>query len=146
MIRRAVINDIDSILSIERVSYDTPWNRDHFEFEIYNEHAVFLIYEEAGKVAGYIVGWSLSGEVDIANIAVDINFRQCGIAKKLIEDFFACIAKPFSVFLEVREDNVAAKKLYEKFGFSIYGKRKDYYGAGKNALLMRLYVEEVKYD
>jgi len=40
------------------------------------------------------------------------------------------------VFLEVEHDNVPAIALYEKYGFVRYGYRRDYYGQGKDAVLM----------
>ena len=40
--------------------------------------------------------------------------------------------------LEVRESNVPAIKLYEKFGFEVCGIRKKYYDNVENAVLMRI--------
>jgi RimJ/RimL family protein N-acetyltransferase len=52
--------------------------------------------------------------------------------------------------LEVRKSNVAAIKLYEKFGFEVDGERKKYYrDNGEAALLMscflksKIYYEEI---
>ena len=42
------------------------------------------------------------------------------------------------LFLEVEHDNGPAIALYEKFGFAGYGYRRDYYGKGKDAVLMSL--------
>jgi ribosomal-protein-alanine N-acetyltransferase len=41
------------------------------------------------------------------------------------------------MLLEVRADNIAAISLYESFGFVINGRRRDYYGAGQDAVLMQ---------
>jgi len=39
--------------------------------------------------------------------------------------------------LEVKDTNIAAQKLYEKFGFSVKGRRKNYYQQdGHDALIM----------
>jgi len=40
--------------------------------------------------------------------------------------------------LEVRADNTAARALYEALGFGQVGRRRDYYGRGRDAVLMAL--------
>jgi ribosomal-protein-alanine N-acetyltransferase len=44
------------------------------------------------------------------------------------------------VYLEVRADNRPALGLYERFGFTPLGRRRDYYGFGLDALTMRLVI------
>jgi ribosomal-protein-alanine N-acetyltransferase len=52
----------------------------------------------------------------------------------------------FSIFLEVRPSNVAGVALYEGRGFSVIGRRRNYYSAAggkEDALVMRLDLQEL---
>jgi len=46
------------------------------------------------------------------------------------------------MFLEVAADNVAAIGLYELNGFEVTSRRRDYYAAGLDAILMRRSLED----
>ena len=83
--------------------------------------------------AGTPVGFSLcrqaAGEAELLLVGVDPAFRQCGIGAMLVaaaqRDAYAYGA--LALFLEVRDGNHAARLLYEKAGFRVVGRRRDYY-------------------
>ena len=80
-------------------------------------------------------------EVNIMNIVVRKNRRKEGIGSKLLSEIFE-IAKQLkaqSITLEVNENNLAAIKLYQKFGFEQVGLRKKYYHNIDNAIIMNLH-------
>ena len=73
--------------------------------------------------------WTVFGEGNITNMAVDENYRQQGVAYAMMQSMEE-LARQKDVdafFLEVRESNLAAQKLYEKMGYSNIGKRKRFY-------------------
>ena len=78
-------------------------------------------------------------EGEIYRIATKNEYRKRGIAYRLL-DFALKTARGAgleSVFLEVRESNVAARNLYRAYGFSEIGVRKNYYKEPtENAVLM----------
>ena len=142
-------SDIPSILEIEYDSQLEPWTEKAFLGEIGRANSRLLVArlitsasgDQSPEVAGYICFWSVSGEIQILNLAVRQTLRRRGIARRLIE---VAIRKGLEqhaefVTLEVRKSNVAARKLYESFGFEVTGERPDYYGVQKeSAVLMQL--------
>ena len=79
-------------------------------------------------------------ECNIGNIVTAKEFRGRGFATRIMEALLSDLKDRgiVKVFLEVEHDNVPALALYEKSGFVRYGYRRDYYGAGKDAVLMSL--------
>lgn len=137
MIRKAQISDLEEILKIENENFETPWSLESFLNELSANYSTCYIYEENFKVIGYIVLHIILNEIEIANISVDKNSQGKKVGFKLL-DFVLNKYRGFIFFLEVRVDNFRAIKLYKKFGFKKIGLRKDYYGKGKDAILMKL--------
>ncbi|MDE6707412.1 MAG: ribosomal protein S18-alanine N-acetyltransferase, partial [Oscillospiraceae bacterium] len=78
---------------------------------------------------------------DLTNIAVAPEFRNQGIASKLLK-FLLQELKNYHIFLEVRISNIPAIKLYQKFHFKQVGIRKRFYqNPIEDAILMQ-YGEE----
>lgn len=77
----------------------------------------------------------VASEAEIIYIAVRYKFRRQGIGGKMLEYFIENF-KPESIFLEVRDSNINAQKMYEKYNFKNIGMRKGYYEGGEDALLM----------
>ena len=110
-------------------------------------HREFLVIAEGGEVCGFLVGREAAGEWEIENIAVSAGVRRRGLGSRLLGEFLDRVrARGGSeVFLELRESNVAALKLYEKSGFVESGRRKSYYhDPAENALLLRFSFPEAK--
>ena len=82
--------------------------------------------------------------VDIADIVVDKNFRNLGIAKELLSlvDKETKAKGINKIFLEVRRSNKSAQNLYNKHGFTFIGIRPKYYKGVEDALLMRKDLKE----
>jgi [ribosomal protein S18]-alanine N-acetyltransferase len=124
-IRRAEAGDLNRIIEIERACFvDNPWNL--AEFTTYD----CLVAEIGGKIVGFLVSRELignengDGEREILNLAVDAAWRRNGIAKALLQQE---LRRGGSFFLEVRESNLPARRLYKSVGFEIAGKRTQYY-------------------
>ena len=83
----------------------------------------FRVAEREGIVAGFAVWRGVGeGEWELLNLAVDPAFRRRGVARELLA------AMPEGrVFIEVREGNMAARRLYETSGFTVLGTRRGYY-------------------
>jgi ribosomal protein S18 acetylase RimI-like enzyme len=89
------------------------------------------------QLAAYIVGWSVGSSFEIGMLATHPAYRRRGFASALLAAAIRISATVNEVFLELREDNEAALKLYTKMGFNVCGKRPNYYSDGCPALLMR---------
>ena len=123
--------NIQDVVEIEDVSFSAPKKDSIFR----HDQNKYLVAEENGKIVGYIGTEEISGETHIINMAVHPENRKQGIGKKLIE---AVLDDEDVFFLEVRASNIAAQKLYEKYGFEKVGVRKNYYeDNGEDAYIMR---------
>ena len=126
-IREMKREDIPNIMRMEKKLFTTSWEEEMFIEEIEKQYAYVL--EIKNKIIGYICGWKLLDEFNITNIAVASDFQRKGFGKALVKFLMSKLLdeKCFKFFLEVRESNQAAKKLYEKLGFVVIGIRKNYY-------------------
>ncbi len=88
-------------------------------------------------MAGFIVTRTLGErESEILSLVVDRELRRCGIASRLMADLLSrsCV----TWFLEVRESNRPARRLYAKLGFEEVARRTGYYqDNGETAVVMR---------
>jgi [ribosomal protein S18]-alanine N-acetyltransferase len=93
----------------------------------------------------YIIGfagfWLMLREAHIIAIAVRAGFRQLGVGEALLISIIdlATELSASTLSLEVRASNHIAQALYEKYGFEMDGRRRNYYSDnGEDALLMRI--------
>jgi len=144
VIRKAAKSDIAAIIEIEKSLFSDPWDKQLFEDAIEKENKYFFVVVEAGKLAGYIIFEKVLDEGHISNLAIAKEYQKRGIGSKLVSYVLdlARQKKLKEIFLEVRESNEAAKKLYSKFGFKEVGRRKGYYSkVNEDALIFRLGLE-----
>ncbi len=122
-------DDIDEVFRIEAASFTKPWSAKLFYNEIRNPRCISRVARTGGKVAGYICAGCIFDEGHIHNLAVHQRLRRLGIARMLVRDMIDELKHRGckSIFLEVRSSNEIAKKMYEKFNFSVLGIRKNYY-------------------
>ena len=127
-IRKAQFTDIESVLEIEHESISS-WSFNQFLQELNNEFSSFLICEYTNIIAGYIIAWKVSDEIQINSIAVKKALRKHGIGSKLLSAVINNNSgRSFSsVFLEVRSMNNDAISFYIDNGFTKTGVRKKYY-------------------
>lgn len=85
--------------------------------------------QRRGTPVGFLVALHVGQEWELENVVVAPEFRGQGIGAQLIEALLARVRATNSsaVFLEVRESNAAARKLYKNAGFQETGRRKLYY-------------------
>lgn len=92
----------------------------------------------ADTVVGYAGMFLVGPEADVQTIAVAREHQGRGIGAILL----AALAERAGhrgasrLHLEVRADNDAALGLYARHGFEVDGRRRDYYGRGRDAVLM----------
>jgi len=102
---------------------------------------VFLVAEEASdKLVGYCVS-SLEGRMaHLISIAVLTKSRRKGVATSLVRDLIEYLEarRVDELWLEVKQGNKEAIKLYEKFGFAKVMILENYYSDGSPALRMRM--------
>jgi len=140
------LTDLEQVIEIDQRSFSLPWPVSSFQYEISKNKAsrswVAELEENSGsKVVGMAVAWLILDEVHIATIAVLPEFRRMRIGQKLLsallEDAASAGAK--AAFLEVRDSNIAARRMYRKYGFLDVSRRPHYYSDNQeDAILMNL--------
>lgn len=105
----------------------------------------YVVGDEAGDIVGY-AGVDLGGEVaDVMTIAVPPAAQGKGVGGLLMDWLISSARRSGAehLMLEVRADNVAAQRLYDKAGFSRLTVRRKYYQPGDvDALIMRLDLQD----
>ena len=130
-------DDLNEIAIIESLCFSTPWSHNALcDFAGY-EHNSILVAEQDNGVVGYITYSCIIDEIQIANVATHPDYRKQDVAKNLVETL-KTLNKDFSIItLEVRQSNIPAQNLYQKCGFEIAGKRRNFYSSPtEDAILM----------
>lgn len=130
LIRPALPADIPPMMTLEKRSATAAhWSLRQYEAVFTPPARVSLVIEDAGQFCGFLIGRALGEEWELENIAVDGPARRRGLGTRLLGEFLdsARAAGAKSVFLEVRESNLAARALYEKWAFVESGHRPRYY-------------------
>ena len=143
IVRQMDVNDLGWIMEIERKSFVAPWSKTMFEETIFSPIYQGLVIEHNKIVIGYIVFYTVDVEAHIMNLAVNPTERRKGYAWQLLNHALTFFRgrSIFECYLEVREHNEDAQKLYKHFGFEVIGRRKKYYTeTGEDALVMQLFL------
>ena len=137
-IRRLTYADLPPLIAIERRAFPTPWSMAMFVLELSKPAGVCLAALRGGEMLGYLVCSRYDTVWHIMNVAVDPEHRRTGIATAMLLDLVRRIDSQTARFtLEVRESNVAAIELYERYGFRAAGRRRRYYqDNGEDAVVM----------
>jgi len=153
-IRKMYLSDIDEIYEMDGKCFgEKHWSREIFVKELSNTNALYLVAEEKNpkaikkKLLGFIGVWIILDEMHIMTLGTDPEYRGQKIAEHLLlASLDSCLRSGVrTVTLEVRLSNIAAQKLYEKYGFQHQGIRKNYYNDdGESALI--LWTESIQED
>ena len=98
-----------------------------------NPFGKFLILKENEKIVGYLYYSDIYERAEINQFEIEVSHRNCGKGQKLLKQLIKTVDK--NITLEVREDNLSAIRVYEKFDFKRKAIRKNYYN-GKDGILM----------
>ena len=138
VIRSAELSDIKCIMALEQGSIVHPWESEAIKSLIADKNKKCYVAELKGEIVGYVGAETVLDECNIGNIVTRKDCRGRGFATAILGILLDVLKRDgiAKVFLEVEHDNVPAIALYEKHGFTRYGLRRDYYGPGKDAILM----------
>lgn len=136
--------DLDALVSIER---DSPraWTRETFAAEFGHTPSTLFVLRSAGDAVAFVVTRIQIPDMDIVNLAVRADRRGRGLGRQLLLSLLdqAASAGVQSVFLEVREGNQEARKLYAAAGFREVQRRRGFYAEPvEDAILMRLQMSQ----
>lgn len=138
--------DLAAVADVEKTAYAHPWSERHFSDSLQSGYPAVLLLGEAlpgeavralradGRVLlGYLVAMPGVDEVHLLNITVAPEHQRQGWARFLLDGLvlWSRGQRAQWLWLEVRQGNVPARTLYERYGFAPVGLRRGYYPAGQ---------------
>lgn len=139
----AGLRDAPALAQIHGASFHRGWGESEFDSMLTERNTLVHRLRMGRKVVGFAVSRMAADEAEILSIAVAESHRGRGLSHTLLLTHLGHLAGRGvrTVFLEVEENNQPARRLYERAGFTVVGRRERYYrqGGGEplNALLMR---------
>jgi len=135
MIRHATPADLETLERLEHASFPDPWASETLQNALRDPAYLVLLSDEAG----FLLGWHVGEEAELARLGVLANERGRGLGLALVLQALRDwgMRGVSSVFLEVRASNDVAVRLYERAGFSTIGRRANYYANGEEARVMK---------
>ncbi len=135
-------DDLDAVHAVEISAYAHPWSRRNFLDSLRSGHpAVMLLAEprpqdrhlplrsDGRLLLGYLVAMPGVDEVHLLNITVAPAHQRQGWARFML-DALALWSRGQGaqwLWLEVRQSNTPARRLYTRYGFAEVGLRRGYY-------------------
>ena len=150
-IYRMTEHDLLEVVEIEQACGLSPWGWDAYHAELGQGSAAIMLVARADlkpaengySLAGYIVARVVVDDLHVNNVAVRPELRRHGIGTRLLDAALrqGAALGSTSAWLEVRAGNRAAQSLYERCGFHVAGRRRDYYNLPvEDALIMNLRI------
>lgn len=138
-IRDARSEDADSLVELEAASFDADRvSKSSFRRLAPRPTAALRVASAGGRIEGYalLLFRARSGVARLYSIAVDEQARGKGLAQALMRDMEAIARRRGCdrLRLEVRSDNDPAIRLYRRLGYRQFGRYRDYYADGTDAL------------
>jgi ribosomal-protein-alanine N-acetyltransferase len=139
--------DIPTIVDLEKQSFSMPWSPQSFRSILADAFSFSYVGVLEGKIITYAVFGAIEDYAELWNLAVDESHRGKGIGDTMLKFVIEhCRGSDVSsLFLQVRESNGTAKRLYERNGFVFVMVQKDYYRSPlEDALVYRLDIKPTK--
>ncbi len=122
-------DDLECVARIEKECFVDPWSANSLELLTHDGIGVGMVCKENDKIVAYGGMLCVVDEGQITRIATHPDYRNKGYGRAVVLALkkHAKEVGIDSISLEVRESNMAAKKLYSDLDFKIEGKRNDFY-------------------
>jgi len=143
VIEIARLRDAPRLAQLHGASFHRGWGEGEFESMIVERNTLVHCLRLGRKTIGFAVSRLGADEAEILSIAINAGHRGRGLSRDLLLTHLGHLAGRGvrRIFLEVEENNTPARRLYERAGFAVVGRRERYYkqasGEQLNALLMR---------
>jgi ribosomal-protein-alanine N-acetyltransferase len=143
VVEPASLRDAPSLAKLHGASFHRGWGEGEFEDMLSQRNTLVHRLRLRSKFIGFAVSRMAADEAEILSIAIAPGQRGRGLSRQLLLTHLGHLAGRGvrTVFLEVEENNQPARRLYDRAGFAIAGRRERYYreagGEQLNALVMR---------
>ncbi|WP_149204248.1 ribosomal protein S18-alanine N-acetyltransferase [Actinotalea subterranea] len=126
--------DVAEVVRLERALFGvSAWSEAMVREELAGPGRWYVGLDDDGAAAGGLAGYAglwFDGDVaQVMTIGVAPHAQRCGLGARLLQALVdeARRLRASAVLLEVRVDNAPALALYERFGFTVLGRRRRYY-------------------
>lgn len=143
------VDDIPALLPIEQAAHLYPWHERVFQDCFRSGYRLDGVYVDPEQEAlmGFSVAMVVLDEWHLLNLCVAPQYQRRGVGRYLMQRLFVQAEQLAAdrMFLEVRQSNQAAIRLYRSLGFEDIGHRRDYYPAPtgrEDARVMRRFMVE----
>jgi ribosomal-protein-alanine N-acetyltransferase len=142
-IESATSRDAWRLAQLHGASFHRGWDEGEFEQMLRERNTLVHRLRQGRNIIGFAVSRMAEDEAEILSIAVDERHRGRGLSRNLLLTHLGHLAGHGvrTIFLEVEENNQPARRLYNRAGFAVIGRRERYYkqpgGEPLNAVLMR---------
>jgi ribosomal-protein-alanine N-acetyltransferase len=143
IVEPAALRDAPRLAQLHGASFHRGWGEGEFENMLAERNTLVHRLRLGRRTIGFAVSRMAADEAEILSIAIDDGYRGRGLSRDLLLTHLGHLAGRGvrTIFLEVEENNQPARRLYERAGFAVVGRRERYYyssdGEQLNALLMR---------
>jgi ribosomal-protein-alanine N-acetyltransferase len=139
-VREMSADDLEGVIEIEQGNAKYPWTENQFRDAL---HCIQVLVVDQ-KVIGFVALLVIIDQAEVQNISIHVDYQVLGYGEYLLNHAVKNLADSVSkVYLEVRESNFSAIRLYNKAGFTEVGQRRGYYPTEfgrEDALLMCLAI------
>ncbi len=143
VIEPATVRDAARLAELHGASFHRGWGESEFENMLTERNTLVHRLRIGRKTIGFAVSRLAADKSEILSIALDAGYRGRGLSHNLLLTHLGHLVGhgARSSFLEVEENNQPARRLYDRAGYAVVGRRERYYqqagGEQLNALLMR---------
>jgi ribosomal-protein-alanine N-acetyltransferase len=146
-------SDLPEVCMIEQAVYALPWTTGNFIDSLGAGHAAMVLRAAPagakghGQLLGYFLAMQGAGEMHLLNIAVAPAWQGRNLAQRMLDELCrqGRQAHCEQIWLEVRQGNAHARRVYRRYGFAEVGVRPAYYpvlqGPREDAVLMSLALQ-----
>jgi ribosomal-protein-alanine N-acetyltransferase len=150
-IRQAAVGDLDKLSNIEKSCFRVEaFTREQIAYLLKSPEGVSLVAQTDREIVGFVLSliyrFNRTKVGHIFTLEVLVEHRRKGVASMLLDELERKLIKKDvrTCFLEVRADNVAARRLYRKHAYTATEQLKHYYGKRIDALRMMKRLERVR--
>lgn len=133
-LRPMALADLPAVLVVERAAYFSPWAESHFRDSLRHNHECWVVVA-GDALLGHGILSAVAHEGELLNLCLAPEAQGRGLGARLLSHLLdrARARDCDEVFLEVRDSNGAARRLYRKAGFQEIGRRRGYYPSAEGA-------------
>ncbi len=140
VLRPMTTDDAVAVAALDLKCFDErdAWNSDYFFYAARDKQSIYIVGEADGRIVACVGAEIYRDATEIETFAVEPEFQRRGLGTKIFAKLLAAVKARNStlIYLEVRPSNTAAINFYNKFGFKIVDRVKNFYGNGEDALIM----------